>query len=426
LTTPPLSRGRSSPPSITLALEDQLVSWETGLLGELRRVDAPTLDPTDTAGVVGYVAITAGDGSQSARDVGSFSFDPTLARVRAIGEAVDRYAWASAHRVGTTRVATFRELGARAALDPSTLALPTEEERERWSLVRYTEDLPITWADGWRIRGGVIEPALIPVQLYVDPAQVPPPRFVIRWPTNTAAGNTLVEAVGAVLREVIESDALAMCWLRKRPVAHVDLASIADPDVQRWAEHHRGRGREPMILSLPSDFGVPTIAAAILDPAGPVYFVWGFATSLDHESAIRKAVEEVEGMRYAIPDEFTVPQTATEHRFYYWQRPDRLEALAFLTAPDRVIPAGALASSRATGTPYDNLMQLAAAIERANLEVFFVDITPPELNDRMPLHAATAIVPGTVSLGSSERPWHLGAPRLAGHGPLNTLACPIW
>lgn len=421
-----LSRGRGTPATVTLGLEDQLASWDTGLVGELQRVDAPTADPTDTAGVIGYAGIAAGDGQQSTSDVGSYAFDPQIARARALGEAVDRYAWANAHR-RPSRLATFRALGPEAALDPAKLAMPSPEERARGGLAAYHADLELAWTDGYRVRVSdselVVEPALVPLQLFADPAHVPGARFTARYPTNTATGNTLVEAVTGVVAEVIERDALSLAWLTRAPATHVDLASIDHPDIARWTRHHQARGRTPLALALPSDTGVPTIAAALLDPAGPVHFVWAFATSLDPVQAIRKAIEELEGNRYAIPDAFDVPERPSDHRFFYWQRPDRLAELAFLTAPARVVPVAALGPARTQPTPYETLRYLVDALARIELETYFVDITPAELRDRLPLHAATAIVPGVINL---MKPWHLDASRLATRGALHPIEAPIW
>jgi ribosomal protein S12 methylthiotransferase accessory factor YcaO len=162
---------------------------------------------------------------------------------------------------------------------------------------------------------------------------------------------------------------------------------------------------------------------AVDDLVGPVHVVTAFAASLDARSAVRKAVEELEGNRYAIPDRFDVPETPASltDRFFYWQRADRLDELAFWLEPGHEV---ALERAEQPATPYERLQALVARVQRIGLEVYFLDLTPPELAE-LPLAVVAAIIPGTVSLATPYRPCHLAAKRL-GSGPFNALPCPIW
>jgi thiazole/oxazole-forming peptide maturase SagD family component len=430
---PRLDAGARTPASVTRALEPVLCDDLTGIIGRLQRQDAPTGDPGDVAGVVGFGAFCAGRGQQALGNVGSYGFDAEIARVRAIGEGVDRYAWSRAVDHVTVRQVPFTQLPGP-AVDPDALVRPNAEERARWGFVDYAPTLPQDWISGVRVARRAtsleLEPAFVPAQLVAGPAD-PRTRYTARFPTQIGAGNTFVEAAVGVLCEAIERDALARAWLYRTRCTHVALGSCTDPDVRRWIEHHEQRGRTPLVLVLPDvgeGIGVTTIAVALIDPAGPFYFHWAFATAINGVAAIRKAVEELEGNRYAVTPGFTIPVRLEDIRvhqdtFHYYQHPDRLAQLGFLREPAGVVAVTEL-QRETPATPLATFTELVSVIERAGFTVYLADLTPADLAP-YPLHAVTAVVPGLCSVANANRPWQLGSKRLSPPPPNLGLA-PIW
>jgi YcaO-like protein with predicted kinase domain len=110
-----------------------------------------------------------------------------------------------------------------------------------------------------------------------------------------ASGNHLLEAVCAGLYEVIERDAIS-CW----QVAHgrgarrlvIDNDTIGGPVIRELLDHLDRRGADVQIVWTPTEIGVPTCAAYLLDrrPGAGIYK--GYGCHLDPEIAMVRAVTE--------------------------------------------------------------------------------------------------------------------------------------
>jgi ribosomal protein S12 methylthiotransferase accessory factor len=110
-----------------------------------------------------------------------------------------------------------------------------------------------------------------------------------------ASGNHLSEAICAALYEVIERDATS-CWL----LAHkkgarllvVDPATIEGPAIVEVLNTLDRAGVEAQIVWCPTDIGVPTCLAYIVDRKRGVGIYKGYGCHLDLEIAMTRAVTE--------------------------------------------------------------------------------------------------------------------------------------
>jgi ribosomal protein S12 methylthiotransferase accessory factor len=110
-----------------------------------------------------------------------------------------------------------------------------------------------------------------------------------------ASGNNLPEAICAALYEVIERDATT-CWQRAHhtgaPRLVIDPATIRGPIIRGLLETLDRAGVEAQILWCPTDVGVPTCLAYILNRDPGIGVSKGYGCHLDPEIAMIRAVTE--------------------------------------------------------------------------------------------------------------------------------------
>jgi len=141
-------------------------------------------------------------------------------------------------------------------------------------------------------------PFLVPCELVHLPTVEPAVPFAHPWAPSSnglASGNHLPEAICAALYEAIERDA-TWCWqhaLRKgSPPLVVDPATIDGPAIGELLDTLDGAGVDAQILWCPTDIGVPSCLAFIVDRKRGVGAYKGYGCHLDPEIAMIRAVTE--------------------------------------------------------------------------------------------------------------------------------------
>jgi ribosomal protein S12 methylthiotransferase accessory factor len=142
------------------------------------------------------------------------------------------------------------------------------------------------------------EERLVPSDLVALPTGDPTRPLDHPWAAGSnglASGNHLPEAVCAGLYEVIERDATA-CWqLAHRNGADqlvVDPATIDGPVISGILEQLDRAGVDALIVWCPTDVGVPTCIAYVVDRELNVGIYKGYGCHLDPEIAMTRAVTE--------------------------------------------------------------------------------------------------------------------------------------
>src|SRR5439155_17746639 len=174
----------------------------TGLVSDLRP-HAP--DAPEVADAAGVLSVT-GRLADARAFVGSSAFDVPTARVRAIGEAVERYALFTAEKWVRTSTHAYDDIKSKAVLDPRRLALPAPLElAEHPEFVAFDAGAPVAWVDGWRLLpDGSTEATKLPAEAALahhKPATGR--RFAWASSSGSGAGNTIAEAARSGLREVL-------------------------------------------------------------------------------------------------------------------------------------------------------------------------------------------------------------------------------
>jgi radical SAM enzyme (TIGR01210 family) len=118
-------------------------------------------------------------------------------------------------------------------------------------------------------------------------------------PRGTAVALTRPAAIATALMEVIERDAAAIWWQARLTAPAVDLDTVADARIQRFAAEQRALGRRIWMADITSGIGVPVFIVFVQDAAGR-FPVFGMACHPSKLQAAHKAVlEAAQALCYA-------------------------------------------------------------------------------------------------------------------------------
>ncbi len=339
----------------------------------------------------------------------------------ALGEAVERYA-ASAYPARAIHRARARELSGR-FLVPALFTCFSDEQYASagFPFRRPLADDLLGWVEGRSLRSGALchVPAFAVYVAYRltegEPLVMP------GLSTGLCCASTREEAILGGICEVIERDAVAICWLKGISPPRIDANALME---------HAGDLLPPFdratAYDLTTDLGVPVVFIVCIGqgPAGPLVSV-GSACHPDWRTAVRKAAREVGQDRVYVrtliaqdPDwqpaaDFSNVTDFSLHARLYSSQPGLAQkAFAFLDENPRI--------SRLRGAPEISqegamLNVLSSRLEAHGLPGAWVDLTPPWAAE-LELHVVKALIPGLVGLHGHHRLAFLGHPRVRDWG----------
>lgn len=416
--TPPIPRlgpRLRTDPSLTLAKLADVVDPRSGIVTDVARWSAPGSRVVgfaaglETASLLGDSMLSRLRGTteeiwrtgRQGREGTRVAFDPTRAFVRAVGEALERYACGLYDPSGFV-TATWEDLKER-ALDPRALQRPTADEyARRPRLAPFDPRARMRWTWGWDLRDG--RALLVPAQLcWVTYNLVAgEPRMTSPTSTGWALHHTREEAIHTALREVIERDSFFVHWLARMTPPRLDLASVELPDVRGFVDEVRADGAEPHVLVTTTDVGVPSFAVALVDRReGRPAFQLTLAAHPDPRRALRQAVEEAAMMRVsAAMREETPPPPArmedielmSDHAEFYLHQRNLGPVEWLLSGPE--VPFSAL-PDLSSDDVWEEIRRMVSRLDAAGMGTLYVDTTPPDLR-QAGWETAKVIVPGSV------------------------------
>ncbi|MER7580573.1 TOMM precursor leader peptide-binding protein [Kitasatospora sp. NPDC097691] len=343
----------------------------------------------------------------------------------ALFEAVERHAGMRPLGRRTALRASFadlaRDLGPDAVLDPARLGLPdpAHHGHPAATTVPYTPDLELDWVHGWSLTR--CRPVAVPEHVaYWDLPGRDRPRVVYESSNGCGLGNSPQEAALYGLFEVAERDAFLMAWYAGTPLPGVAVPT-EDRQVADLAARARLLGYRLTLLDATNDLGIPAVIALCRHrgghPDAPRTFL---AAGAHHDplAAIRSAVAEVVTNVQEAPHRSTAPGGPRDaHRLrQLLDRPDLVVTLDdhvglnalpeaqprldFLFAGPPPVPR----TERWPGAPApvtdltELLERTVARLADEGLEVLVVTQDEPGVRDRLGLHCAKVIVPGTLPM----------------------------
>ena len=338
--------------------------------------------------------------------------DPKLACVKAVAEAVERYA-SVAYNADAVLTATAHELGAD-AMEWSRLPKGAAHEYARDDAIctPFAPDARIGWVPGTSLLTGrkTYVPAALAYVNYTDDAQ-----YWIPITTGMAAHSSVEQAAVHAICEVIERDAIALTWLLKLPLARLRIDNAPSLAVQETWDAVSRSGVRHLLFDATTDIGVPTVYAVQLRDGDPLCStVVSCATSFDGYDAAAKTVRECAATSLTFENDTRVLESPDlfvnlEDGATYMSRPARRDAFRFLTDSRSSAPMPAMhPMPQDAGGQLRVLRDAFAALDR---EVVLVDMTPEDVRS-YGLVVVRAVIPDLMPMSCVTRFRYLGHPRL--------------
>ncbi|MFJ3235890.1 YcaO-like family protein [Streptomyces sp. NPDC086787] len=341
----------------------------------------------------------------------------------ALFESVERFAGMRPTGRRTVLRASYTDLvaaGETAVLDPVRLGLPDPEfdGHPARRTVPYSPDLALDWVYGWSLteRRGLVVPEHV---AYWDVPGPDRPRVVYESSNGCGLGNSPQEAALYGLFEVAERDAFLMAWYARTPLPRIAVPDD-DPEVTALADRAALLRYRLTLLDATNDLGVPAVISLCryegTHPDAPRAFLAAGAHH-DPQAAIRSAVAEVvtnvqEADRRSAPGGPRDPERLRpmldrpelvldlDDHVGLNTLPQAQPRMDFLLAGAREVPW----YERWPGAPEpvaDLTLVLERTVERLageGLEVIAVAQDEAGVRDRLGLHCAKVIVPGTLPM----------------------------
>lgn len=350
---------------------------------------------------------------------GGTSLDPSKAILRALGEAVERYALSSFKPV--SNYASYNELNGH-ALDPISLVNFSQKQlaSKDFENFRVTRDSKLYWTKGYSIpRKKII---WVPTQLASLPyAYKNEP--IIRMPTSTGAagGTALGTAIYRGICELAERDAFMITYLKKIKKPKVNLQK-SDPHLKELDDIYSRYNLELKLYEITSDLKIPSYLSVLIDRTGigPATTV-AAASDIDPLEAAIKASEEAQHSRPWIrrlmqePKERKFKSLCTlEGRALYWAKPEMIHKLAFLDSGNEVV-----LSKNRKFTMKEKLSLALKKLDTLGFELIYIDITPKDLK-HLGFYVVRVITPGLHPMHLDECYPYLAGKRLKNLGNRST------
>jgi ribosomal protein S12 methylthiotransferase accessory factor len=369
-------------PELERAMRVANAMYQKGLVRRMRSYDFYSDEPK----LYGF-GMTEGVG------INFFSKEKALWAV--IGEGLERSIWKNTSDFFShPRTMTFREARALGrALNPSTVAGYTEEQRAQYPGFSFSEHTEFMWVHGWSHTSQ--EPIWIPAQLvsgkWGNDATASKKEPMLRLPITTglATHTTYEKALLKGLLETIERDAFMITWLNKITAPRVDLEELSSrhPSLQKILASFSRYNIEAYAIRLVTDFPIPIIGGVLIDRSGvgPAVCV-GARASYSLAEAVEVAFTEAMGLRLAnrrrMHETEYREKMSKRDRLIWWSQEEQLPLIDFFIAGESIKVSEEDHQAELLAAQPDKV-QLAHAIglmKERDYEAAFVDLTRSSLN----------------------------------------------
>lgn len=401
----------------SVLLAQHLVSSRMGLIRDVRERRSP-YDGFNVIDVVGKLRSYLSAGECVSETNGGGNFFRLDAQAAAIGECIERYAL-GIYDASHLALATIRDVNAPASTPEAlTFFTDTQYELPGFPIRRFTPDSRLRWVTGCSAISG--EVASVPASLVYLPYAYAPEEFSLSYQMSigTSCHTSLAEAALRAILEVVERDALTICWESRTSFPPINTEQVCE--LTRTLN-------TPMLrvlsFDLTNDLEIPVVLTLVTSSLKEPEVAIGIAAHIDGEKALEKSVlEAITSFRSSIHlcrddrrsrADIKADLIRTPHmnlHALYHARLGALTAFEFLLTS----PLSPVTMTRGTGGAAPALLDATVARLRcAKQETVLFDLTPDEVCSHG-LFVVRAVMPGLVrqTVGLALR--HLRNPRILG------------
>lgn len=340
----------------------------------------------------------------------------------ALFEAAERLASMSPTGHRTVLRAPYAELGPERAVDPVRLGLPdpVHHGHPAAATVPYTPDLELDWVHGWSLSRD--RTTAVPEHVAYWDASPGRPRVVYECSSGCGLGNSPAEAALYGLFEVAERDAFLMAWYGRTPLRRIAVPG-EDLEVAHLVDRAALAGYRVALFDATNDFQVPAVIAVAAHRGEPRTAPGVFVAAGGHHhpgAAIRSAVAEVvTNVVNAVHRHRAEPDMFDRRRLLpMLERPELVTTLTDHVAVNTLPEARSRLDFLDLDGPETDWRDLwpevsaappvpdaATLLERTvtrladlGLEVLVVPLSELGVRDRLGLHTAKVVVPGSLPM----------------------------
>jgi ribosomal protein S12 methylthiotransferase accessory factor len=405
-------------------ISDLILDSDIGIISNLNQVSRFVNDPeffhfsgkaANTSAFVMEKNFSNSGGASIFRDI---------AISKSIGEAVERYS-SAIFDIDSLPLSSYNEADFP-CVHPDSFALYSEDQysREDFRFVPFTTDTPVKWTEMTDILKSerVFLPAAavyMPYYYYQGTGDSP-----ILQPISTglACHGSFEKAAISAISEVIERDAVMICWQAQLSMPQIRIETLSDSNYE-IVKRLEKNGSKVVMLDITMDHGVPTILSVLVsdNPESPALIFAG-AADPDPERAVCKSLEELPHtrrycsrlMKYSptfqaeFPDHANVADQAEHLHFYCDHNNAHYADFIFKSTKRKAFDEiNSLVEESTKATLY-NLLQ---SLNNIGEIVYLKDLTSVDVKE-LGLHVIRAVLPGfqRLSMGYINR--QLGGERL--------------
>jgi len=224
---------------------------------------------------------------------GGVSIDKKIAKMKAIGEAIERYC--GSHIFKPLVKKSFQEVKKK-ALDPKRIIYFHQNQyRRSFPYNCFHSFIPINWVKGYSLtnKRPILVPAFAVYMGYHRLIKKEEPNFTVTTSNGLAADKNLTKATIKAIFELVERDALMIAWYTTRRCPRLDIQSADLSDLKYLYNRILEEGYQIEICVTTLDIPIPSVIAVIYTLQKRIPFAaFGAAADCDIEKASYKALEE--------------------------------------------------------------------------------------------------------------------------------------
>lgn len=327
------------------------------------------------------------------------SFEKDLALIRALGEAVERYALIPKDDIDIFYKGSNR-IPLKDRIDISKFPIFFSDE----SLLRENNISPMGWLLGYElyIKNGKhkisTKKTYVPSQLIFVPYAYKDNEPFLQQPTSTGASfnENKYDALISGILEVLERDSFVTSYYTRTAISKINIEKISDKDVSHIRSELKRCFLEYHFMEISTMPNIHVILCLVFDKTkSQPLMVSGLGTGFNLKGAIIKSIEEAMQLRPWLRDEFSAgkiskvyPEEIKDYldRISYWNynltMPKIKKRLYFyLDLPEKSINDEDLVSGK-DKSRRKVLFDLILSCNKTGMDVYFIDITPKSMRGK--------------------------------------------
>lgn len=396
---------------LTPLLTRWLVSHQLGIIKGLHERRA-TDDALNIVDYVTHLCDPVADRPAVRRVFGGGAGDREIALVSATGEAVERYCLGLYDADSFIWASVAEAPRSACRLDDLCWFLDAQYDEPGFPWRKPEGWWEFAWVRGYSLRTGA--EAYVPASLIYLPYRTHPGERETshQVSSGTACHPVLAQAAYRAILELIERDALTICW-----ESHVPFPPLGGEVTDHAARviSERGLAIRCRSFDLTTDVGIPVVLTLALADYGSPAVAVGVAADLNARSALRRSVEEAvtswrsaayvcaQGLasRAQILARMRRMTDFVDHSLYY-SHPESLRHFDFLLKSS--LPMRDPPEDVGCYEPHVALRECVRRLTLGGHEVVLFDLTQPDVQE-LGLHVVRAFSPTLVrqTIGLSAR-----------------------